>query len=706
MKGTKGPDAGGLEPPGAIRVLFVEDSDADVLLERKQLEREKLAFEWRVVASGDALLGALREFQPHVILSDFSMPGFSGLHALEIAKVAAPEVPFIFVSGTIGEELAVKCLREGAVDYILKGNLNRLPNTVRRACAQARQRAATREAQQNQARLAEILEATPDIVATTDEDGLITYMNEAGCRLLGVKPEEVIGRPVQQFYSKSAMEQVYSEAIPVALECGAWQGETCLIARGGVEIPVSQVIVAHKPAEGGGRSLSSIARDVRERKTFEERIHHLAHHDALTGLPNRSMLGDRVTQALIHARRSGRSAVLLAARLNNFGLVNEGFGHVEADRVLEEVGRRMHSAVRDGDTVARTGADEFAVLLADLARPEDVHAVARKILSLLDQPVQVGQREMRVSVAIGAALFPADGSEFETLLRNASTALHRVVAQNRGQFQFYAAQMTTESLDRLEVEAGLQGALDRGEIMLHFQPQFAIDTRRITGVEALMRWHTPEGKSVSPARFIPVAEETGMIHALGERALRDACAAALAWLRLGRPPVRVAVNVSPRQLIDESFADVVGRVLDATGMAPQALELEITESALLENAEISLGVLTRLKALGVNIAIDDFGTGYSSLSYLSRLPIDRLKVDRSFVRRMTSDRRDAAIVRTIVSLAHGLGMGVVAEGVETKDQYAMLVEMQCDEVQGYFLARPDSANRVVFTPAGEASSRP
>jgi diguanylate cyclase (GGDEF)-like protein/PAS domain S-box-containing protein len=678
-----------------MRLLFVEDSERDVKLECRQLERENVKFNWQAVSSDEGLRKALKEFDPHIVVSDFSMPGFSGLQALEIVKTVAPDVPFIFVSGTIGEEMAVRCLREGATDYILKNNLNRLANTVRRAFEQAEQQALAREAEVTKARLAEILEATPDIVTTVDWQGRIVYMNEAGCRLLGLEPEAIIGRKVKEFYTQGAMEHIVAQAVPAALEQGAWQGETTLLTGDGIEIPVSQVIVAHKSLQDEDRLLSSISRDVRERKTFEERIYHLAHHDSLTGLPNRSMLGDRATQALIHARRGGRPAVLLVVHLNNIALVSDGFGHTESDKVLEEVGKRLRNAVRDGDTVARIGADEFAILLADLARAEDSHAVARKIVTELNPPIRVGTRELRVAASIGAAVFPTDGQEFDALLRNAGAAMRRVVAQSRDSFQFYAAEMTTDSLDRLEIETGLQGALDRNEIVMHYQPQFDIRTRRLIGVEALMRWFTPDGKAISPLRFIPVAEETGMIRALGERALRDACTAGLAWMKAGFPPTRVAVNVSTRQLSDEGFADSVRRILQTTGFAPDMLELEITESALINKGETALATLTGLKALGVNIAIDDFGTGYSSLSYLSRLPIDRLKVDRSFVERMTGDKRDAGIVQTVVSLAHGLGLGVIAEGVETEEQLLMLAQMQCDEAQGYLLGRPADADRVL-----------
>jgi diguanylate cyclase (GGDEF)-like protein/PAS domain S-box-containing protein len=677
-----------------MRLLFVEDSADDVAIECRQLEREKLPFEWRAVASAPALRQAIEEFQPDVVLSDFSMPGFSGIEALQIMKACAPTVPFIFVSGTIGEELAVQCLREGATDYVLKGNLKRLGPAVRRATIEAEEHARAREAEQARVRLAEILEATTDVVATTDPEGRMTYLNEAGCRLLGVSADEIVGRSAGVLYAPWAEDLIRVEAIPAAQKHGAWQGEAALVTRRGEEIPVSQVIVAHKGEDGKARFLSGIARDVRERKNFEARIYHLAHHDPLTGLPNRSLLGDRVTQAFVHAKRSGRSAVLLAINVDNFRLVNEGFGHTAGDLVLEEIGARLRAAVRDGDTVARTGTDEFVILLADLARPDDAHVVAHKVLDSLAPPLHIGKQALRVTASIGAAIYPADGEDFETLLRNAGAAMHRVKTQDRGGFQYYAAEMTQEALDRIEIESGLQVALQRGELALHYQPVYEIGSHRMLGVEALMRWFGPNGKPVSPDRFIPVAEETGLIRTLGEWALAEACSTILGWTRAGRPAVRVAVNVSPRQLNADGFIDAVDGVLRATGFPAELLELEITESALMGGGGAAIEALDQLKTLGVTIAIDDFGTGYSSLSYLSRMPIDRLKVDRSFVHRMTTDRHDEAIVRTVISLGRGLGLGVVAEGVETKEQLAMLAEMGCDEAQGYLFAAPASSERV------------
>jgi len=609
-------------------------------------------------------------------------------------RTDAPEIPLIFVSGTIGEEMAVRCLREGATDYILKGNLNRLGNAVRRAIEQVEQHQKVRDTERARTQLVEILEATPDIVATTDTEGCITYMNEAGCRLLGVSEKDVIGRQAKSFYSQRTRELISSEAIPAVLAQGAWQGETALVTRSGTEIPVSQVIVAHKTPSGSPKFLSGIARDVRERKTFEAQIYRLAHHDPVTGLPNRSMLGDRATQALVHARRSGRSAAILALHVDNFGLVSEGLGHATGEGLLAEIGARIRAAVRDGDTVARIAADEFAVLLADLARTEDAHTVARKILAALAPPLSVGDLRVRVTASIGAAVHPGDGEDFDSLMRNAGAAVRRVAAQTRGGFQFYASGMTEESQGRLAMETGLQGALERRELVLYYQPQYDIRSQKLLGVEALMRWFVADGSMIPPTRFIPVAEESGLIRALGEWALAEACSSVLGWADGDAPPVRVAVNVSPHQLSVSGFAETVERVLETTGFPPGMLEIEITEGALMGGGGAPEAALRQVKALGVNVSVDDFGTGYSSLSYLSRLPIDRLKVDRSFVRRMGADSRDAAIVRTIISLGHGLGLSVVAEGVETREQLAMLADMGCDEAQGYLFSQPATGETI------------
>lgn len=677
-----------------IRVLLVEDSADDVMLVQRQLKREALEIEYRVETTKEGLRRAIEQFRPQVVLSDFTIPGFSGSEALRLAATLAPSVPFIFVSGTIGEEVAIECLQSGATDYVLKGNLRRLGPAVRRALRESEAREAARIADETRHRLVQILEATTDFVATKDLQRRLTFLNEAGCRLIGISREDAVGRQAEELYAPAARELVREVAVPAADKHGAWAGESALLARDGVEIPVSQVIVAHRGADGATQFYSTIARDIRERKAYEAQIVHMANTDALTGLPNRMLLGDRVAQTMGHSRRSGRPLALLSIDLDRFKLVNEGFGYAVGDEVLREIGALLRATVRDGDTVARLGADEFVVLLADLAHAEDGYAVAHKLLDAVSRPRLVAGKELRVTASIGAALFPADGDGFELLLGNAGAAVHRVKAQGGGSFQYYASGMTAEALERIALERGLQDALEQDALALHFQPLYDLRTRRATGVETLLRWFGKDGKAVSPARFIPIAEETGLIRPIGEWVLARTCRTVLEWGRQGEHPPRAGINVSPRQLHDGTFPGIVKRVLVETGFPASRLELEITESALMESGDNAVRTMAALKSLGVTIAVDDFGTGYSSLSYLSRMPIDRLKVDLGFVHRMTMDKQDAAIVQAVIWLGHALGLQVVAEGVETEEQLALLTKMDCDEVQGYLFARPASAEQI------------
>jgi len=684
----------GVDPKDAtpIDILFIEDSKQDVELALRTLQRDGLRVSCRHVATEQALREALSAAVPDAILSDFSMPGFGGLQALQISRAIAPAVPFIFVSGTIGEERAIEAIRQGATDYVLKDRMRKLGTALRRALVEAAERVRARAAEEERARLVEILEATSDYVAMSDPQGKQIYLNSAARKLAGTADTQT--RPGFGSYPQWAREIIEREALPAAARDGLWQGETALLDAGGKEIPVSQVLIAHRAPDGGIRFFSTIARDISERKAYEARIRYLANYDALSGLPNRSLLGDRTAQAISHARRTGRSCALVVIDIDRFKLINDSYGRGAGDALLKQLGERLCAAVRDGDTTARLGAGVFAVLAADLARLDDVLNVTRKIQESIVPPFLIEGREAHVTVSIGASIFPRDGAEFDALLTNADAAMHQAKANGGKSFQFYTAAMTREATERIELENALRTAVAHRELELHYQPQVDITNGRICGVEALMRWRHAERGWISPAQFIPLAEESDLIQPLGDWALAQGCRQLAAWHRAGHAELRVAINVSAVQFRSPGFVDAVERALREHELHARRLELELTESVLIDDRGEALSILERLKSLGVTIAVDDFGTGYSSLNYLSRIPLDCLKIDRSFVLRVTEGGRDAAIAQAIISLAHSLGHRVLAEGIETAEQLQFLRSHGCDEGQGYFFARPCAADGV------------
>ena len=672
----------------SLRVLLVEDSELDAELVAHELTRHKLAFTTKRVWREPDLVSALQDFSPNIILSDYSMPSMNGLRSLEIAHEIASDVPFIFVSGTIGEERAIEALKNGATDYVLKTNLSRLGPAVQRAIREAADREARHSLENARQQLATILEATPDFVCICDVSMMMKYINAGGQEVLGLQVLPADGLRADQYLPPQTREMLMQIAIPHVMKFGTWRGETELMDVHGQFIPVSLVLIAHPNPDGSIEFLSTIARDVRDRKEYESQIRYLANYDALTGLPNRSLLQDRTAQAIRHSQRSGNPLALLVINLDRFALVNESFGQVLGDQVLREVADRIQRLARDEDTVARLSADSFVILVVDVERADDALLLANEITEAIAMPMTFDGHELQIGSAAGVTLFPRDGEDMETLLRNANSALHRAKSQRHAGAQFYNSEMTDDAINRIEAEASVRAALRRNELVLYYQPQFEAGSRRITGVEALLRWMHPGRGIVAPAQLIPIAEEIGLMPAIGDWVLQAACAQAVAWDKLGYEPIRMSVNVSVSQLHTGNLVERVKWILKTTGLPASRLELEITESGLMDNVEESARVLKELKALGLYIAIDDFGTGYSSLSYLSRLPIDRLKIDQSFIARMITDKNDREIVQAVLSLARVLKLDVIAEGVETAEQLAFLVADGCPQAQGYLVSRP------------------
>ncbi|MBI3896675.1 MAG: EAL domain-containing protein [Gammaproteobacteria bacterium] len=439
------------------------------------------------------------------------------------------------------------------------------------------------------------------------------------------------------------------------------------------------------------RTVSSMAPQlaaVVRRKRSEERLAYLAQHDSLTGLPNRALFADRLRQAIFQASRHSRQVAVAFLDIDRFKTINESLGHEAGDLLLRAMAERLRHCLRDGDTVGRTSGDEFTLILADMAQVDDAARLAHKILTSLRRPFELLGQEIYVSASLGLTLYPHDSQDVEELLRNADVAMYRAKEIGRNTYQFYAAEMTAHAQDRLSLENALRRALDRGEFTLHYQPIVELNGGNVIGAEALLRWRHPERGMVPPLQFIPLAEETGLIVPIGEWVLRTACAQCKEWDSNGLGALTLAVNISPRQFQRPDFASTVAKVLRETGLPPERLELELTESVLMHNPETTIANMKRLSDIGVQLSIDDFGTGYSSLSYLKRFPIDRLKIDRSFVKGIPADGDDAAIATAIIAMAHKLQLNVIAEGVETADQLAYLRSHECDVMQGYYFSPP------------------
>jgi diguanylate cyclase (GGDEF)-like protein len=456
-------------------------------------------------------------------------------------------------------------------------------------------------------------------------------------------------------------------------------------------LPNGRIIaLSHQPMPGGG--VVVIFDDVTEREEAEARAQFLSTHDELTGLPNRLVFGQAVSDAVKVARRYGQEFAVMFVDLDRFKIINDRLGHAAGDSLLTEVANRLKQCVRESDVVARVGGDEFIILLREVSDARQVTTIARKILSTMVKPLTIHGQECRVTASIGISLFPSDARDEESLTRNADAAMYAAKEEGRNDFRFHSLEIKTQSIERLMLETSLRRALERNELLLYYQPKQDLGHGGIAGVEALLRWRHPDLGLLHSSRFIPLAVETGLIVPIGKWVLETACAQNMAWQRQGLPAIRIAVNLSPRQFADPNLLHDIRGALEKSGMPAQLLELEITESMVMQNVERTVRVLEAIKSLGITLAIDDFGTGYSSMSLVKKFPIDALKIDRSFVREIINDCEDKAIVDAIIALGRALNLTVVAEGVETVEQEAFLRAHNCDEIQGYLISKPVPAD--------------
>ena len=540
-----------------------------------------------------------------------------------------------------------------------------------------------------------VIDASLDGIMIVDAEGVIQFVNPAFTQVTGYTPEEAIGQTPRLLRSGRQEQEFYARMWESLTVNRCWQGEIWNRRKNGEVYPEWLTINAIYDDDGQLSQFAAIFSDITERKKIEDRIKNLAYFDVLTGLPNRRLFTDRLQVAIANAHRHGHLLAIMFLDLDLFKRINDSLGHGIGDQVLIETSRRLAACVREGDTVSRLGGDEFVVLLPEVAEIEDVAKLAERIIGQVKLPFVVEDHELYVTASIGIAVHPEDGDSVETLLKNADTAMYRAKDVGRNSYQLYTAAMNARSFERLAMESSLRHALARHELRLAYQVKMDIATGRMSGVEALVRWMHPEMGLVPPVEFIQLAENMGLISDIGAWVLEAACRQCKSWHDLGLPPVRIAVNVSALQFRESDLATVVRKALADTGLDPRYLELELTESVLMQRVDEVAGVLHELRALGVCISIDDFGTGYSSLSYLKRMPIDALKIDRSFVNDITDGGDGAEIVSTIINLAHNLKLKAVAEGVETNAQAEFLRARGCDELQGYLISRPVSAEDLV-----------
>jgi diguanylate cyclase (GGDEF)-like protein/PAS domain S-box-containing protein len=697
-----------------LKVLILEDVDTEAELTARQLKRAGISCTIRRVDTAETFVQQLDEFAPDIILSDFSLPHYDGLSALSAAQQTRPDTPFIFVSGTIGEETAIESLKRGATDYVLKTNLARLGPAVLRAVQEAAQRAARVQAEkallESNERLQMVALATNDALWDWDLVTNTVWRNEGFRARFGYDDKDLAGH--SDFWAshihRDDRAQVLTK-IRSAIDSGHrfWSDEyRFLRADGTAAYVLDRGYVLHD-ANGKAIRMIGAMMDITEKMRYQEQLERQTNYVALTGLPNRSLLKDRLEQTLAQAQRYSRAAMVAFIDLDNFKLINDSLGHtVVGDGLLRAVGDRLQTCVRKGDTVARSGGDEFVLILTQQENEAVNYQVIERVMSSVSEPYVIDGQDLRVTCSVGLSLYPQDGADGDTLLRAADAAMYRAKELGKNNFQFYAKEMTAKIGDRLTLEAGLRRALDRGEFLLHYQPQVELQHGQIIGMEALIRWQHPELGMVSPAKFIPIAEETGLIEPIGAWVLHTACAQNKAFQDAGLPAVTIAVNLSPRQFRQKNLVESVRAILNATGLDPRHLELEITEGMVMQNAEEVISTLSKLEGMRLQLSVDDFGTGYSNLSYLKRFPVHRLKIDKSFVGDIGTDPDGTAIAQSVIALGHSLNLKVIAEGVETAAQLAFLRQAGCDEAQGYYFFKPLPHSELGAVLGGLAAAMP
>lgn len=673
-------------------ILVVDDSKYMRRMMREFLERD--GYEVVEAENGKDALFYYQCMKPDIVLMDYVMPEMDGVTAcLQLKKL--PEgnrIPIVMIT-SLGDEKSVDLAFEaGATDYISKPiNWAVLRQRVRRLL---RARYTEISLNQSEAFARSVINNALDGIITVDMKGIIMSFNPSAERIFGYYALEAIGKEINvlipKFYCGEtddyfAIDQYVDNSQEMGIN---WE----IVGRRKSGVTISLELTVSDFYIGREKFFTIVLRDITERQKYEEKIRHQAFHDTLTDLPNRLLLKERLNLEIAHAKNNNRMLAVMYLDLDRFKLINDTLGHDKGDLLLKNVAKRLTNCLHKDDTVARMGGDEFTLLLPGLEKEEDAVKVAGKILESIRKPFEIDEHELYISGSIGISFCPNDGEFSEDLLKNADVAMYRAKEKGKNNFQLYTLTMNIKARERLEMENNLRKALENKEFIVYYQPKIDTITKKIIGFEALVRWQHPEWGLVSPSKFIPLAEDTGLIVPIGEYVLRTACIQAKKWQDQGFAGLHVAVNLSSRQFQLQNLIKEISEVLKVTKLNPELLELEITETVAMQDVEYTLEIMSKLKGMGIKFAIDDFGTGYSSLSYLKKFSLNKLKIDKSFVQEIDSKTGDKAIASTIIALGKSLNLDVVAEGVENEGQYDFLKKSECDEMQGFLFGKPMPAS--------------
>jgi diguanylate cyclase (GGDEF)-like protein len=735
------------EPP--IKILVIDDDTAILKVMEEYFSRK--GFTPLLADDGQVGLDLFAKESPDLILLDLRLPGMDGLDVLSHINKNAPDIPVIIISGQGTVKDASEALKTGAWDYItkpifdmqvldiavinvlerakakqeksnyqknLKTNLEQEASDLEQRSLELEKayrnlnreieerRRAENAIQQERTFIQTIIDGVRDPARIISPDFGVLMLNQAALTLLPSKQTSLEELTCYQAYRQSdtpCSGEDHQCVLKEVLKTGkSFSVQHKDILEDGKErifqIEASPLWNPDGTLHGVLEVIRNISEDLSteaQLREHRERLYHLVHHDALTNLPNRMLLQDRLSRMMMKAKRNNTHVAILFLDLDRFKKINETLGHDVGDKLLLEVSKRLENCVRKSDTVARLGGDEFGIILDDLRDVKFVAVVARKILQALSKPILIQEYELYATSSIGISLYPDDSEEEDELLRCADTALYRAKDAGKNNYQYYTSDMNTRAFEFLLMESGLRKALDNDELVVFYQPLINLKNNKLIGMEALLRWQHPEKGMISPGDFIPLAEETGLIEPIGEWVLRAACIQNKKWQDAGYPPVKVSVNMSARQFSKRNVVEMIDNILKEIDLSPEYLGIEITESVIMQDVKSTISKLKKMNEMGISLSIDDFGTGYSSLSYLKLFPIDNLKIDRSFVFNITSDSTDAAIAASVILLAHSMNLKVVAEGVETKEQLEVLRQQGCDIVQGFLFSKPLAAEEFV-----------